>query len=1116
MANKVYDPEIEKPKKKDSAPGSHDDLGVHPERREAETEELEKLYNSDSAPEPSEMEKSYAKDEKEWSDLQDQIGSRLSGEDDEAGGGLYKPKGDDKKGLFKGKGSGGGIFKKRGAKLALGGGALGIMLGVFGLFGFLNTFRMDNFNKNVDLHVYKRLSASLDARNKYLVRSYIKMRVMEAEGGTRGETTFFKASKVESDHPLSDWYRTLRKNNFEEEVFNKEGVFFTAMVDKDGNILPSKITLKDDNLDFDLQAKYKDVDFDAILKGDQSAFVDMLNKLDDDDLDKVATVEGYKTHKTARREAKAVVNRNIPWWKTVKRRHLRKDISNVVGIKQWRLFEKSRDKVAKKRAAVESKLIAKIVEKFYGNNPSVEILLKCIFTQEKCVPSSDPENPDLHSGTATTGKGLPEDSTDAKGEDGKDPLDSTLSPGNEGAAAIDEGLEKAAEETIEGLDDNGVRRLERASVSRKIIFAIIAKVSGRSFSEVVNDAAPIPDPTKLWRWAKRLTFIHNIIGKNGEGESALTKMIYNARRAQMVGLYSAYAMGSDQIKSGELVGDELNAFFATTNNIGNSEGWAVLSGQAKPEDYDNSADKKNYCEKAQEADNDIKSTDFAYYCDDIKPNGGSNAKDVTDGYNSSVGPIVSPIAAAVNAVEETFVGKIADFVSELGEKIFDALGADDLINNIMKNTEFGKSLANVMGNLMEQLLAWLGAAPMFDGTQPTIGNLLVAGASAQNESSIRASGGFIPDKKTMIESDKLASEYQATQDSKRSTYDRYLSLDDGRSLASTSLFAISNISATNLINRVGAMFSSAPRVLATVFSGKTFAQTNNTDFTKWAGVDRYDIPQKCIDRDPLDKGIYEWTNYDEVTGKKNLDWDTVRNNDKFYAKVYEWVAEGSGDEAEKKRLEAAEKIWDCHILDARAMGGLGALYGYNKDAGYDSGGDSATTAEPATSASTAANATIVGEYAFPLLTTKSGIGNPGMFHDGTASQGGHPYIAYDILTAQGTPVASFLSGVVKKVGTDKCGGTSIGIYNEPSDLIISYLHLGPENHVSVGDTIKVGQQVALVGSAANGCGTIHLHIDAAKGQVRPACKREDCPVENQALFVDIGPKLYETFQALPD
>lgn len=47
----VYDDEKEKLGAKTDHDGSHDDLGVHPERREAEAQDLENLYNAESVPE---------------------------------------------------------------------------------------------------------------------------------------------------------------------------------------------------------------------------------------------------------------------------------------------------------------------------------------------------------------------------------------------------------------------------------------------------------------------------------------------------------------------------------------------------------------------------------------------------------------------------------------------------------------------------------------------------------------------------------------------------------------------------------------------------------------------------------------------------------------------------------------------------------------------------------------------------------------------------------------------------------------------------------------------------------------------------------------------------------
>ncbi len=184
--------------------------------------------------------------------------------------------------------------------------------------------------------------------------------------------------------------------------------------------------------------------------------------------------------------------------------------------------------------------------------------------------------------------------------------------------------------------------------------------------------------------------------------------------------------------------------------------------------------------------------------------------------------------------------------------------------------------------------------------------------------------------------------------------------------------------------------------------------------------------------------------------------------------------------------------------------------------GGGASGDAAPTGTTNSSCSSSAGATIVGQYAFPLKTAKSGIKNRSMFSGGTASRSGHPYIAYDILVEPNVPVVAFLSGTVTRISEDKCPGRFISVYNQESNLTVSYLHLDFTNHVPLGTQVQAGQQIGLVGASRNGCGTPHLHIDAATGNSRPGCKRESCPTANQALFVDIGPQLYETYQALPE
>lgn len=61
--------------------GSHDDLGVHPERREAETKDLDNLYNAESSPESNSNGKAEAKEKDK---LSDQVGKGYTQDDSNA------------------------------------------------------------------------------------------------------------------------------------------------------------------------------------------------------------------------------------------------------------------------------------------------------------------------------------------------------------------------------------------------------------------------------------------------------------------------------------------------------------------------------------------------------------------------------------------------------------------------------------------------------------------------------------------------------------------------------------------------------------------------------------------------------------------------------------------------------------------------------------------------------------------------------------------------------------------------------------------------------------------------------------------------------------------------
>ena len=152
-----------------------------------------------------------------------------------------------------------------------------------------------------------------------------------------------------------------------------------------------------------------------------------------------------------------------------------------------------------------------------------------------------------------------------------------------------------------------------------------------------------------------------------------------------------------------------------------------------------------------------------------------------------------------------------------------------------------------------------------------------------------------------------------------------------------------------------------------------------------------------------------------------------------------------------------------------------------------------------------------GAVAFPLKGSKSVVGNPEIFKNGTTSIGEHPYIAYDINAKPGTEVVAFAAGRVSYVSTDKCPGKLLTIWNEEAKLGVTYMHLS--SHIAKGDTVAPGDHVGVVGTARQGCGIPHLHIDVATDDMRQPCARERCSIQDH--FRSIGKDLYTTYEALP-
>jgi len=883
--------------------------------------------------------------------LKDRIGSGS------AGGGFYRNDGEKGFGGKKGslKSAGRGVASNKKLLIGVGGGTVGIIVAIMAMFNLLHTFQMDHFFKSIDVKTSSRLSASLNNRNRSLTQAYIKIRATEIEGGTADDNLYFKANKVDTGNPMRDWYHTMRTSKFETELLEKQGIHFTSMVDKEGKIKIVKVAANDPAV----AAKLNGIN--------NENFSTQLSKLDGPELEKLFTVEKFDSHKAARKSVREVVNKEIPWYNTFKRRALRQDIANTTGIKQFRLFEKTRDKLAQDKQDIKDRLMNKILDRYYANNPSGAQFMKCLFSNGRCSTSSDPASPDNHAVDPAQGK-----APDDLGEPDKNP--DTVADGKkvEGAALntgeVGNDVDKAVKKEIaDGLTAEASKEAGQTAsaftIRQKLIISVVRSVTGGT----VSDAIPF-NPTKFWTYAKRIAKVHTILG-TGAGAGKLTTMVMNARSSQLEGIYSTYAIANDQMKSGQLTDGELNAFFETTKNIGNSEGWGVVTGQIKPNGVSAAAStnlsKEAYCK----ADHVKTETEFAWMCDDQKPNGGGNAQTISSTYNQTVGPVVAPIAEGVAKVQDSPIGTVADWVNEKIDGVVSKI-ADPLIGKIMNETGLGKTLSDYMGVAMSKMFEFLGAGPMLAGNNPGLGNFLVAGGAGLAENSTRSSGGKKADPQSLAFSNKLAADYQKETTAQQSLVERYASLDNPQSLASSSLFAIStNLSMSQLVSRIGGYVTALPATMGSVFSGQAFADNQSASaVATWSGVNKYDIPQVCLDLDPLDPGyLGKSSNVGDIgLSPTTLGFETMRDTNKFWKAVYDKLKDDSGAQAK------AEKIYNCALFDARAMGSVGYVYGYNKDGGYT---DSAapTTGQTTTMASSNPNIYVLGDSLTVGMANEGGL-----------------------------------------------------------------------------------------------------------------------------------------------
>jgi hypothetical protein len=760
----------------------------------------------------------------------------------------------------------------------------GLIAAVVLLFSFLNVFKLDDLMSNIDVKTFSRFNAAADRRSDKWVQSYLFLRLMQLRGESNADpdSEYFRANKVDTNNPIKDWYHTLRTSNFEADLAKSGVVFSNRDVSGPGG---QKITFAV------LQVNGKEI---AGLKPGDVRNGDLVDKLRTDPnfvqsrLDEIDLTKAGAS-KDARQLIKQTVNENTRFTSVLKRRQVRKDVQNMTGVRDWRFFEKTRDKVTNKKIDIRDKIITKAIpENVLGGK-----FIRCFFGISNCRYSDDPKDPQYQS-------------------------DSTLS-----------GEEKLNPDQSD-TDKNGkvVGTVEHGPAA-DIIKQIIGHIN------VTLDAINVIQNLDL------LSHINNAITHH-----EISKGVAIARGTQAMGLYQVFETSRDQMKTGQLTSEEVNQFMQVIGPVSHGEGWTkVISGKGDPSKLTDTAESRKYCSTENQAKIENNPTlgnkQFAYLCGDKQVGGTSNATNLENAYKSSIGGVLGPILDQYDKIRHTAViGAFADFLSSIYNTITGVVSG--LLNDVFSALHLQDNIDAKVGWLIQKAAAFLGAGPTFNGNEsaPVLMNWLVQGGAFTAEATTRASGAAATTVASKVTAEQNTAQHQYQKFAGMSVPERYLSLSNPDSPAANTAFALSNMSVSSLAGKLtnfGAIFKVVGNGLASPFIKHSSAATNKGyEGTDFAAIQTFDFPSNCYARDPLSATPQNGTNIKEVMAKNGivipdseLTWDLVDNSDQWYKYVYDKI--GDRDDADK----IAEKIYNCNLLDTRVRGGVGYVYGYTDDDGLN-------------------------------------------------------------------------------------------------------------------------------------------------------------------------------------
>lgn len=603
---------------------------------------------------------------------------------------------------------------KRG--LAVGGGLAGIIILIFmGVLALL-PLKLENMVKNIIEKRFARLEFAMEKRAEKHVEFYLEKQIRAKAEGT-GTTV------IATGNLASDLYSNWQANRFEDQIEKDMGVKIEYhKSDKSYSILQG------------IGGK------DEIFHGS--------------DLDHIGNNE-------FRSKLNDIIKQDTKWNQVYKRHHTRKILTLKFGVKKYWVFPKTREAAAGKvydaKQALKHELVSRVVEPVSAKYATY---FHCIIDGcseqelrdklgENAIPpgsgdSIDENAPGVHDPNTTDPK--QHDSNSQADQAAINNAEAT-NVAQEATQQVEQQIADESSKNAEALAGEGIIKELQTLMENQIVKAIGAGIGVMEFISKLDSAIQ-----------------HDTFGRIVASKNSL----------QYANEFAAFATISDQIKSGQVTGDEVSAVMDQVGDYGSSKPYQRAAG------LDPSG-------QVLQCTSDPNNTTTADVCPD-KLVGSNDVSDVTNtiknspffapihaiavAYRDSIGGIYGAIQSVTNGVLDDIVGPILDA----------AISALKSITGIDLNKWLADGFDKVLGFFFGPILSG-------NETGPDLYNAVDAGADVTANAEMQSAGAAqVPPGKTSHMDPEVLQEKIADAN-REGLWARLASLDDTNSVASNLIVA---------------------------------------------------------------------------------------------------------------------------------------------------------------------------------------------------------------------------------------------------------------------------------------------------------------------------------------